>query len=505
MSGHAFAIGQHTGLIIDCVVYSTACKQCETNDKDDTTIGDDDSFWQSSNLANNNVTKKHTLVNPLENNQQVSLEEMSTNMIMNNTHTNCPCNYSGSSGAMDSDGMLFLMKRVHTVMQGKILYEYIVSDDDNKMKKYLTHPATRPTGKKNIGGRLPKEIPEPKWFADPTHRAKCVAGAFFDLVKSHKKMTKLDALRLKKYYSYYIKQNRHKTMKDLRENSMAPLFHLFDDHHLCDPSWCHKRKTELTPSDVKEVGGGEADAADILPATPPTIMINDDDGVAITVADDDDVAALNDDDDDVIAVAANDDDEADAVGVVPTTPPATNTFDSDATIVTPANPIPTLGESNTNQENNRDKASADPDSPSHECITPTPILPSTKSISERDRQGYYRDMLLDKDLWDALVDKYERYRSKEMLAQCVHEYDTQKKGMNTCVAKYAPKNKTYCKSISLETRVKVAAGIYIVGYHFIWTEVMKELRMDISPHFEAYLLQRDERKVSKFNREHARQ
>ena len=27
ISGHAFAIGQHTGLIIDCVVYSTACKQ----------------------------------------------------------------------------------------------------------------------------------------------------------------------------------------------------------------------------------------------------------------------------------------------------------------------------------------------------------------------------------------------------------------------------------------------------------------------------------------------
>ena len=92
-----------------------------------------------------------------------------------------------------------------------------------------------------------------------------------------------------------------------------------------------------------------------------------------------------------------------------------------------------------------------------------------------------------------------------MLAQCIHEYDTQKnEGINTCVAKYAPKNKTYCKSISLETRVKVAAGIYIVGYHFLWTEVMKELQMDISPHFEAYLLQRDERKVSKFNREHTR-
>ena len=89
-------------------------------------------------------------------------------------------------------------------MKGKIYYEYIVSDGDNKIKNCLTHPEKRPTGKKNIGGRLPAEIPVPKWFADPTHRAKCVAGAFFDLVKVHKKMTKLDALRLKKYYSYYI-------------------------------------------------------------------------------------------------------------------------------------------------------------------------------------------------------------------------------------------------------------------------------------------------------------
>ena len=33
LSGHAFAIGQYTGRIIDCVVYSTSCKQCEINEK----------------------------------------------------------------------------------------------------------------------------------------------------------------------------------------------------------------------------------------------------------------------------------------------------------------------------------------------------------------------------------------------------------------------------------------------------------------------------------------
>ena len=33
MSGHAFVIDKYTRKIIDCVVYSTACKQCELNDK----------------------------------------------------------------------------------------------------------------------------------------------------------------------------------------------------------------------------------------------------------------------------------------------------------------------------------------------------------------------------------------------------------------------------------------------------------------------------------------
>ena len=270
-------------------------------------------------------------------------------------------------------------------------------------------------------------------------------------------------MRLKKYYSYFIKQNRHTSLDYLREHSMAPLYHLFDTHHLCDPNWCHKRNNELltnvvtTPESIPELkdGGGEldddeADAAMISIATPPTTNIIVNDGS-------DDIGGGGDDVDD------------EAVGI--DTPPK-------------------------NQENSANPTSSSPEST-------TPLQPSTKSSSERDQKGYYRDMITDKDLWDALVEKYERYRSEEMLAQCVHEYDTKKnEGMNTCVAKYAPKNKTYCKSISLEARVKVAAGIYTVGYHFLWTEIMKELQMVISPHFESYLLQRDEKKVSDFNREH---
>ena len=60
--------------------------------------------------------------------------------------------------------------------------------------------------------------------------------------KTDTRATKIDALRMKKYYSYFIKQNCKKPIEWLLEHAMAPLEHLFDDHHLCDSTWCHKKK-----------------------------------------------------------------------------------------------------------------------------------------------------------------------------------------------------------------------------------------------------------------------
>ena len=141
---------------------------------------------------------------------------------------------------MESDGILWLMKRLYTMMAGSVFYEYIVSDDDTTMKKYLAHIEKRPTSKVNIGGRLPKEIRVPKWFTEPTHRAKCVAGKFFNYNKASNKITKLDFLRLKKYYSYYSKTNQQKSVEDSMEHIMAPLDYLFDDHEHYGSRWCHK-------------------------------------------------------------------------------------------------------------------------------------------------------------------------------------------------------------------------------------------------------------------------
>ena len=112
------------------------------------------------------------------------------------------------------------------------------------MKKIMKHPYTSPRGRKNNGGDLPNQISPPSWFADPNHRAKSVGNIMFELVKNIKEMNKLDALRIKKYYSFYVKQNRKYGIDALMEKRYCPIDHLFDDHMNCDALWCEKKRIE---------------------------------------------------------------------------------------------------------------------------------------------------------------------------------------------------------------------------------------------------------------------
>ena len=62
--------------------------------------------------------------------------------------------------------------------------------------------------------------------------------------------SKLDALRMKKCYSYFIKQNRSKPLEWLEANAMDPLNHLFGNHTLCSSNWCTCKAMEerVTPT-----------------------------------------------------------------------------------------------------------------------------------------------------------------------------------------------------------------------------------------------------------------
>jgi len=50
-----------------------------------------------------------------------------------------------------------------------------------------------------------------------------------------------------------------------------------------------------------------------------------------------------------------------------------------------------------------------------------------------------------------MKEAYEPFQQRHILEQSQHPYDTQKnEGMNNTVAKYAPKSKTYSRSMSLQ-------------------------------------------------------
>ena len=77
--------------------------------------------------------------------------------------------------------------------------------DDTSIKKVLSHGWTLSRGRVKKGGLLPSQIDVPSWFVNPNHRAKCVDNMVYELASKHTKLIKLDSLRFKKYYQYYIK------------------------------------------------------------------------------------------------------------------------------------------------------------------------------------------------------------------------------------------------------------------------------------------------------------
>ena len=89
------------------------------------------------------------------------------------------------------------------------------------------------------------------------------------------------------------------------------------------------------------------------------------------------------------------------------------------------------------------------------------------------------------------------------MTQCCHEYDTQvNEGMNRSVAKYVPKGTNYCSTTSLITHVYIAAGIQLVGNHYLWVQIMEALGLSIPVQTELYLLDLDKQKLRNFCREH---
>ena len=85
------------------------------------------------------------------------------------------------------------------------------SDDDSTIQAVLKNPSKGSRGQvlKSPKGNFDSEIPEPSFLADPSHRVKVVEKHIFSIVNKSRDLrcrcTKVDALRIKKYWGYMIK------------------------------------------------------------------------------------------------------------------------------------------------------------------------------------------------------------------------------------------------------------------------------------------------------------
>ena len=153
----------------------------------------------------------------------------------------CSINWSGSSGAMEASLAQDLIRGIFENSGGRVFVEYVVSDDDSTMRAYCKAAEN--------GGKLPQGIPEPTFYADPSHRIKCMAKPIYKMVtsppvKDPGRCKNIDACRVKKYTSCCIAKNRMLPIDEFCSKAKAPIEHLFNCHTWCDAEWCWAKQLD---------------------------------------------------------------------------------------------------------------------------------------------------------------------------------------------------------------------------------------------------------------------
>jgi hypothetical protein len=96
-------------------------------------------------------------------------------------------------------------------------------------------------------GKLPANVPEPLFIADPNHRRKgLLTGELIRLDKEKVSvrltMTRMDSTRIGKNFAYMARTLKERPIDEFVDAGKAVLEHHFDNHEFCG-DWC-KRKVE---------------------------------------------------------------------------------------------------------------------------------------------------------------------------------------------------------------------------------------------------------------------
>jgi hypothetical protein len=88
-----------------------------------------------------------------------------------------------------------------------------------------------------------------------------------------------------------------------------------------------------------------------------------------------------------------------------------------------------------------------------------------KSEVELKKLTKYRCKVLNEKLYVQCLEMIGRFCSEERLQECCHEMSSQKnEAMNRSIMRYAPKDKTYCRTMTLTSRVNIATNVDCIGH-----------------------------------------
>ncbi len=107
-SGHGFMVGGYTSKILKRVCYSRGCKTCANQ-------------WRKQNISRTEATK----------------DELTGEVVPNNTTHHCPRNYNGSAKSMEACGAVSMMTALYD--DGGKYVSVLVGDDDSTTRSHSQH------------------------------------------------------------------------------------------------------------------------------------------------------------------------------------------------------------------------------------------------------------------------------------------------------------------------------------------------------------------------------
>jgi hypothetical protein len=100
---------------------------------------------------------------------------------------------------------------------------------------------------------------------------------------------------------------------------------------------------------------------------------------------------------------------------------------------------------------------------------------------------FYRCKEKDKELYELMKDACRIFQKREIFEQSCHPFDKQKnEGMNTAIAKFAPKTQTFLRTMLLQNWVSIAVGVQNNGNDLYWSRVYTALGMEMSSNLSAF-------------------